>query len=63
MITNIKGEKEFSDWLLDVADGRLGACFSNTQDPAEQPYVYINFNTYRSAAHRQSNTKYFYSFQ
>jgi hypothetical protein len=48
----IKSEKEFSDWLLEAGDGRSGAtislppsCFSNTQDPVEQLYGDINFNT------------------
>jgi hypothetical protein len=48
----IESEKEFSDWLLEVGDGRSGAtislspyCFSNTQDPVEEHYGDINFNT------------------
>jgi hypothetical protein len=47
-----ESEKKFSDWLLEVGDGRSGAiislppsCFSNTQDPVEQLYGDINFNT------------------
>jgi hypothetical protein len=48
----IESEKEFSDWLLEVGDGRSCAtislppsCFPNTQDPVEQLYGDINFNT------------------
>jgi hypothetical protein len=48
----IESEKEFSDWLLEVGNGRSGAtislplsCFSDTQDPVEQLYGDINFNT------------------
>jgi ATP-dependent DNA helicase PIF1 len=48
----IESEKEFSNWLLEVCDGRSGAtislspsCFSNTQDPVQQLYGDINFNT------------------
>jgi hypothetical protein len=44
----IESEKEFSDWLLEVGDGRSGAnislplsCFPNTQDPVEQLYFDI----------------------
>jgi hypothetical protein len=45
-------EKEFSDWLFEVGDGRsdasislLTSCFSSTQDPVEQLCCDININT------------------
>jgi hypothetical protein len=46
----MESEKGFSDWLLEIGDGRSGAtislpasCFSNTH-PAEQLCGDINFN-------------------
>jgi hypothetical protein len=51
-LRTVESEKEFSDLLLEVGDGRSGAtislppsCFSNTQDLVEQLYGDINFNT------------------
>jgi hypothetical protein len=47
-----ESEKEHSDWLLGVSNGRSGAnvylllsCFSNTCDSVEQLYGDINFIT------------------
>jgi hypothetical protein len=50
-VRTIESETEFSDWLLEVSDGRSSttissppSCFSNTQDPAEQLFDVIKFD-------------------
>jgi hypothetical protein len=51
-VRTVASEKEFSDWLLELGDGRSGAnislpasCFSNTQNLVEHLYGDITFNT------------------
>jgi hypothetical protein len=59
-----KKQKKFSDWMLELSDGRSDAtvslgpsCFSVMQDPMKQLCANINFSTVTTQRKRQSSAK------